>query len=53
MHDFYHDKLLEDATKFDSRAGNTFVEILDSGVHERCCDKSMREADINFRMVLR
>jgi hypothetical protein len=32
MHDFYYRRLLDDATKFDPRAGNRFLEILDSGV---------------------
>jgi hypothetical protein len=34
MHDFYYKRLLDDATKFDPRPGNRFLEILDSGVRE-------------------
>ena len=34
MHDFYHQRLLNDATKFNPRTGNRFLEILDSGVRD-------------------
>lgn len=32
MHDFYYQRLLNDATKFNPRTGNRFLEVLDSGV---------------------